>query len=173
MFVYQPTLDALELKKDKSSDYALSWKSKGVFNSKLKPLYTAFLHSMKLSEYRTGIKFDKDPVAAEQNNYLTKIENVYIVYDLDACPRNPTNSFKFNSCLFGATNIVKNIDKEKYIYSGYGITFDSAGSWSFCNDLIIVHHLLGEGPTYGINGSSDHQKKSLVLILVKQTQNFV
>ena len=30
------------------------------------------------------IKFDKDPSTVEQNNYLTKIVNVYIVYDLDA-----------------------------------------------------------------------------------------
>ena len=41
-FVYQPTLDKLKLKKDKGTDYALSWKSNGVCNSKLKPLYTAF-----------------------------------------------------------------------------------------------------------------------------------
>ena len=34
-FVYQPTLDTLELKKDKDTDYALSWKSKAVYNSKL------------------------------------------------------------------------------------------------------------------------------------------
>ena len=34
---------------------------------------------MKLSEYRIGLKFDKDPLALEQNNYLTKIVNVYIV----------------------------------------------------------------------------------------------
>ena len=32
-----------------------------------------------------GIKFDKDLLAVEQNNYLTKIENVYIASDLDAC----------------------------------------------------------------------------------------
>ena len=60
-FVYQPTLDTLELKKDKDTDYFLSWKSNRVFNSKLKPLYTAFLHSIKLSEYRMRIKYDKDP----------------------------------------------------------------------------------------------------------------
>ena len=35
-FVYQPTLDTLELKKDKGFDYVLSWKSDGVYNSKLK-----------------------------------------------------------------------------------------------------------------------------------------
>ena len=39
----------------------------------------------------------------------------------------------------------------KYVYSGYGKTFDSADSWSFDNDfarnvtflvLILVHHLI-------------------------------
>ena len=37
-------------------------------------------------------------------------------------------SISIKNCLFGATNIVKNSDKEKFEYSGYGITFDSAGS---------------------------------------------
>ena len=53
------------------------------------------MNSIKLSEYRTGIKFDKDPLAVEKNNY-----------------------FKFKNCLFGATDILKNSDKEKYLYSG-------------------------------------------------------
>ena len=75
-FVYQPILDALELKK--GTDNVLSWKSKGVFNSKLKLLYPAFLHSIKVSEYRIEIKFDKYPLAIPQNNYLTKIVNVYL-----------------------------------------------------------------------------------------------
>ena len=79
------------------------------------------------------MKFDKDPLAVEQNNYLTNILNVYIVYDLDAWPRNPTNNFKFRNFLFGATSITKNSDKENYVYSGYGITFDSVGFWSFDN----------------------------------------
>ena len=72
-----------------------------------------------------GIKFDTDLLAVEQSNHLTRIVNVYIVYDLDAWPRNPTNNLKFKNCLFGATSIVKNSDEEKYVYSGYGVTFDS------------------------------------------------
>ena len=48
-FFYQPTLDTLELKKDKGTDYVLSWKSKGVFDYKLKPSYAACLHSIKIS----------------------------------------------------------------------------------------------------------------------------
>ena len=53
------------------------------------------MHSIKLSGYRMGIKFGKDPLAVDQNNYLTKIAKVFIVYDLNAWPRNPTNSLKF------------------------------------------------------------------------------
>ena len=83
MFVYEPGLITFELKKDKSTDYVLSWKSKGVYTSKLKPLYTAFLHNINFSGYRMRIKLDKDPLTEEQNNYLTKAVNVYIVYDLD------------------------------------------------------------------------------------------
>ena len=34
-------------------------------------LYIAFLHSIKLSEYRIRIKFEKDPLAVEQYNYVS------------------------------------------------------------------------------------------------------
>ena len=74
------------------------------------------------------MKIDKDLLALKQNNYLTKIENVCIVFELDAQSRNPTDNFKFKNCFFGATNTVKNSDKEKYVYSSYGMSFDSAGS---------------------------------------------
>ena len=127
-FIYRPALDILELKKDKGIDYVRSWKSKRVYNFKLKLLYTSFFHNIKLFEYRTGMKLDKDSLAVEQSNYLSKYVNVYIDYNLDACPRNPTNNFKFKKCLFGATGIVKNSDKEKCLYSVYGIIFDSSGS---------------------------------------------
>ena len=49
------------------------------------------MNSIKLSEKRIGMKFGKDPLAVEQNNYLIKIVNMHIVYDLDTCPRNPSN----------------------------------------------------------------------------------
>ena len=61
-----------------------------------------------------------------------------IAYDLDAWLRNSTNNFKFKNCLFGATNIVKISDKEKYVYSGYAITLGSAGSWIFGNGFIEI-----------------------------------
>ena len=66
-----------------------------------------------------GRKFYKDPLAVEQNNYLTKIVNVYIVYNLDAWPKLLLRNFTSKFYLFGATIIVKNSYKEKYVYSGY------------------------------------------------------
>ena len=170
-FIYHPSLQTLELKKDKGTDYILSWKSNRVYNSKLKSLYTAFLHSIKLSGYIIIIEFDKDLLAVEQNNYLTKIVNVYNVYELNAWSRNPTNNFKFKNCLFGATNIVKNSDKEKYVYSGCWITFDSAGFWSFDNDT--ARNVIVFGVDNSSSSHSDNCKNNLILISVKETQNFV
>ena len=80
----------------------------------------------------------------------------------------------------------------KHVYSGYGITFDSGGSWSFDHDfarnVIIVgvdnssssHSdncnnkflITDQVSTYGINGSFGSLEKKFSLILVKQTQNF-
>ena len=74
------------------------------------------MHSIKHSVYRMETKFDKDPLAVEQSNYATKIVNAYIVYDLDDRPKISCNSFKLKKCLFGATSIVKNSDKEKWVY---------------------------------------------------------
>ena len=37
--------------------------------------------------------------------------------------------------MFGATNVAKNNDKEKYAYSDYGKAFDGKGEWSFGNDF--------------------------------------
>ena len=116
----------------------------------------------------------------------------YIVYDLNAWPRNPTSNFKFKNCLFGATNIVKNSDKEKYICSGYGIKFDSAGLWSSDNDFVrnfilfgvdkssssySGNHrnnflILGEGPSYGINGSFGSSEKKFSINFIKGNTKF-
>ena len=64
-FFYQLNLDSLELKNYKGTDYVFSLKSNGAYNSKLKPLCTAFLHNIKISGYKMGIKSNEDPSALE------------------------------------------------------------------------------------------------------------
>ena len=91
------------------------------------------------------IKLDKDPLVLVQNNYLTSIVNFYIAYDLDACSRNLTNSFKFKTCLFGATNIIEN---GYSFYSArnvviFGVNNSSSSHADNRKNNILV---LGEGP---------------------------
>ena len=76
--------------------------------------------------------------------------------------------------MFGATNVLKNSDKAKWVYFGYGIALDQADLWNFgngfsrnivifgVNDSSSSHSVkvLGEGPTSGINSSfSSPQRK--------------
>ena len=37
--------------------------------------------------------------------------------------------------MFGATTVIKNCDKYKYVYSGYGIAFDGLDSLISVNDV--------------------------------------
>ena len=83
------------------------------------------------------------------------------------------------NCLFGATNIVKNSDKDRWVYGGYGIAFDEGDWWSFDNgtarnvilfgvDNSSSSHvdnlknnflILSLGQTFGINGSFGSPQK--------------
>ena len=82
---------------------------------------------------------------------------------------------------------MKGSDKEKYVYSGCGITFESTGSWSFDNDFarnVIIFGVdnslschsnnrqnnflkLGEAPTYRTNGSFGSSEKNFNINFTK------
>ena len=53
---------------------------------------------------------------------------IYIVYRLT--PDTKDSSVTFQNCLFGAVKLTKNADIDKCKYSGYGIGFDSRGSFT-------------------------------------------
>ena len=131
---------------------------KDVLNSKLKSLYNASLNSIKLSEYRIGIKFDKEPLAVEQNNYLTKIVNVYIAYDLDAWRKVMLRNFTLKKCFFGASNTVKVFDKEKFVYSRYGIAFDGKGEWRHGNGY--ARNVIDFGVDNSLSSHTDNPKNN-------------
>ena len=83
MFFYQPTFNVLELKNDKGTEYIISWKSKGIYDSKLIVLIGALLPNVKYFRNKIEIQFNSTPLVIEQNNYTTKTVSVYIVYNLD------------------------------------------------------------------------------------------
>ena len=173
------------MKEDKGSKYVLVWKSKEFVKNERFLLHNAFL-------LNTGILLYSTPLVIDKDNYTIKIINAYIFYDLDYWPRNSLNSFTLKFCLFGAANTVELCDKNKCIYSGYGIKFRGDGSWSFGdgfsrNDVIFgvdnssSSHLgnykncslvLGEGPTDNINDSVDHAEKNFDINFIKHKQNY-
>ena len=83
--------------------------------------------------------------------------------------------------MFGTTTVVKNSDMDKWLYSGYGIALDGKDEWSLEDDygsnvvtfgtdtsswFHIDDHknrflLLGQGDTFGINGSFGPPQKKV------------
>ena len=55
-----------------------------------------------------------------------KVINLYISYTLGPELRD----FTLGNCLFGSVKLTKNVDSDKYSYSGYGIGFDAHREYS-------------------------------------------
>ena len=64
------------------------------------------------------------------------------IHDLDNWKKNPLENFRLKNCLLRASNIVKNGDNGKLVYSVSVIAFDGKGSWIFGNyfarNLILI-----------------------------------
>ena len=83
------------------------------------------------------VKFDGSClIKQDEFTFNKKAVNICIAYDLDS------NLNNFDPTLFGAIEITKNSDIDKYKYSGYGNGFDPKGIFqhpagSFGNNAII------------------------------------
>ena len=97
------------------------------------------------------------------------IVNIYIVYKTS--PKTINSNFVFRNCLFGAIKITNttNSDTDKWQYSGYGVGFDSTGSFTHPdggngkNVIIFVADL----------GNSLHATNQTQSVLVLITKCFV
>ena len=107
------------------------------------------------------------------------IVNIYIVYEINKRDNTIICAPTLENCLFGAVNLIKNADIDKYGYSGYGIGFDRKGSFSFPSggygqnvvifgvDMSSSTHtdkkkkdilILGKGPTQGLESTLTAEK---------------
>ena len=112
MFVCQPLFSTLKLKRSKATDHVIGWNSRALFRSKRFWLDGAFSHNIKYFGYKIGIQFNNTSSFLEQKNYVTKIVNAYIIYDLDNWPNKFLRNFTLKDWLFGTTGIVTNGDKK-------------------------------------------------------------
>ena len=132
-----------------NTESILGWKSKGVYNTRLIPIKNDSLPNIEYLKKKIALQFNDNSLVVEQNICTSRIVNIFTVNDLD-------------TCLFGATNVVKNSDKEKYVYGGYGIAFDGKSLWRFSDEFAWNVIISGIG-----NGSSSHtdNPKNNLLIL--------
>ena len=117
-----------------STNYILSWKSKGLSSESIKPPTTSdnsLAPSLNYYGPKIRVKFTRSCLEQSTISYTHgKIVNIYIAYELGASSSND-NDPALRNCLFGAVIKNKNTDIEKYKYSGYGIGFDRRSSCSF------------------------------------------
>ena len=97
--------------------------------------------------------------------------------------------FALQNCLFGAVKLIKNADIDKYKYSGYGIAFDSRGTFLFPsgkfgqnvitfsssvhfdnknNDILIRT----EGSTQGLDGTTLTAEKKYSINFIVSRKKF-
>ena len=114
-----------------SNVYVHYWQSKGLSDGKINAPGTSSSNDQaSILEYQgAGIRLTFKGDSLRQNRVTYnhgKIVNIYIVYKISSTSQ---SSFTLKNSLFGAVKITKNADISKYKYSGYGIGFDSKGSF--------------------------------------------
>ena len=118
--------------------------------------------------------------------------NIYIAYDLESNLNNFDPALE--NCLFGAVKLTKNSNIDKYKYAGYGIGFDSKGTYlfsdgSFGQNVIIfgadmssslnanneINNILvlAKDFTQGINGTTIYAEKRYSINFTKTKVNFL
>ena len=84
---------------------------------------------------KTKVYFDRACLKQDKVTFNHgKIVNIYIVYEIIRIANinsNRNSNLTVQNALFGAVNLTKNANVNKYKYSGYGIAFDRTSSFSF------------------------------------------
>ena len=173
-------------------DYVLSWKSKGLSTESITPPSEPndFLNpSLNYLDTKIRVRFSGSCLKQHKITYTHgKIVNIYIVYEINKKDNTISSDPTLENCLFGAVTLTKNVNIDRYGYSGYGIGFDRKGSFSFPGgrygqnvlifgvDVSFSTHIdnkkkyilvLGMGPTQGLKHRLT-AKKCIELILQKK-----
>ena len=87
---------------------------------------------------------------------------MYIFHELGGSSSH-SNDPSLKNCLFGAVTLTKNIDIDKYGYSGYGIGLDRRSSFSFPSGGFGQNVII-----FGVDMSSsahiDNKKKDILIL---------
>ena len=151
-----------------------------------------FAASLIYSNARLRVKFNGDFLRQNEVTYNHgPIVNIYFIYRL--IPTTKDSNVTLQNCLFGAVKLTKYANIHKYKYSGYGIGFDSRGSFThpsgeYGRNVIIfgadmshsVHvdnkkkYILipGKGPTQGLDNTTLTAEKMYSLTFAVDNKEF-
>ena len=94
---------------------------------------------------------------------LGKIVNIYIVYEINKKNSTTSSDPTLENCLFGAVTLTKNINIDKYGYSGHGIEFDRRSSFSFPGGG-FGQNVLIFGADMSSSAHIDNKKKDILVL---------
>ena len=165
MYKYLKTYD--------SSDYVLSWSSKGLSDKSIKPPSAPNNFLTLTLNYlgpKSRVKFSGSCLNQDKVTYIHgKIVSIYIAYEVNKKDNTIISDPILENCLFGAVTLTKHVNIDRYGYSGYGIGFDRKGSFSFSGGGYGQNVLL-----FGVDMSSsphiDNKKRHISISIRSNTR---
>ena len=131
--------------------------------------------SLNYLDAKIRVRFSGSCLKQDKSTYTHgKIVNIYIVHEINKKDRTTISDPTIENCLFGAVSLTKNVNIDKYEYSGCGIGFDRRSGFSFPGgrfgqnvlifgaDMRSSTHIdnkkkdilvLGKGPTQGLENT--------------------
>ena len=137
-----------------STTYLSSWESKGLSSEKISSTITSNYNQAPSLAYNVRIKLKFVGALLKQDKITYNhgpIVNIYIAYRLSP---SVTSDISLENFLFGAVKLRKNLKINTY--SGYGIAFDSKGSFSHPSGGYCKN---GKDFIQGINGTTIYAEK--------------
>ena len=148
--------------------YISSWESKGLYNEKISPTKTSNYDQCPRLVYNNAkikLNFSGNFLKQDKITYSHgPIVNIYVVYRL--IPGINNSDVTLENCLFGSVKVAKNADIDKYKYSGYGVGFDSKGSFSHLSGGFGKNGIILEGVDMSSSAHPNNKTRS-ILFLVK------
>ena len=110
------------------------------------------------------VKFSGSCLKQDKITYTHgKIVNIYIVYEINKKDNTIISDPTLENCLFGAVTLTKNVNIDRYGYSGYGIGFDRKGSFSFSGGAYGLNILIF-GVDMRFSAYTDNEKKDILVL---------
>ena len=86
----------------------------------------------------------------------------FIVYELDTWSPDLISDFTLQDCFFEGVKLSKNADPDKFLYSVYGIGFDSPSAFSL-PDGSVIKNVIIFGVDMSSSGYIDRKNKDILI----------